>query len=145
MGRRDWGGGYAAKVKVMRAECYRLLLHRWKHFHRLYSLSLSLSFVFSSMLGFLSVRCFSFRWFSSILVGYFLLLRLRVNDVIANTVAHNETLCYTTARSWSLFSSFFSLGTGKRGFPFYCVSIYFDLFFLLFLKFYATRVWFFKL
>ena len=42
MGRRDWGGGYAAKVKVMRAECYRLLLHRWKHFHRLYSLSLSL-------------------------------------------------------------------------------------------------------
>lgn len=114
MGRRDWGGGYAAKVKVMQAECYRLLLHRWKHFHRLYSLSLS--FVFSSMLGFLSVRCFSFRWFSSILVGYFLLLRLRVNDIIANTVAHNETLCYTTARSWSLFSSFFSLGTGKRSF-----------------------------
>lgn len=115
MGRRDWGGGYAAKVKVMRAECYRLLLHRWKHFHRLYSLSLSLSFVFSSMLGFLSVRCFSFRWFSSILVGYFLLLRLRVNDVIANTVAHNETLCYTVVIPFFFFLFF---GNGKTGLSF---------------------------
>lgn len=104
----------------MRAECYRLLLHRWNHFHRFYSLSLSLcfslslSFVFSSMLGFLSsLRCFSFlRRFSWILlVGYFLLLRLRVNDVIANTVARNETLCYTTARSFI----FFFLGMEKRG------------------------------
>lgn len=114
----------------MRAECYRLLLHRWNHFHRFYSLSLflflslSLSFVFSSMLGFLSsLRCFSFlRRFSWILlVGYFLLLRLRVNDVIANTVARNETLCYTTARSFLFF-----FGNGKTGGFFFLLRL--DLF-----------------